>query len=225
MKNRWIALCALLLIPVTGFAGGEVINGGNTIHCWISVPTNDYYGYYSLDWFATKAWQTETLKLVPVKTESGSFARIQAQLERLDAGLAKSFAEFTAAYAKSDVFSVGRRWVKSDFPLKVVLDPEFDEIVPSNCTAPAGEGPAGPNLILTVIRQTDARGILYRYHGWVFSLLDPQQKSFMVVHEWLWDFFKSGKRLRTANFLLHSNRLEQLSPQEFTALWRETQGP
>ncbi|MEZ4742665.1 MAG: RCC1 domain-containing protein [Bdellovibrionota bacterium] len=127
-------------------------------------------------------------------------------------------------------YSQKRIWKGKKNPLIDIKDEDYLFKVPDNCRI---KNSNKINIIQSVIRtEYDSGFVSYFYDINHFSELKndaatPLQFSFLIIHEWLWDFFPSNKvnQLRELNYLLHSPQLDELSTADLTVIFSNLDFP
>ena len=191
-----------LLFQNFAIAGGFTVNnGGDAVVCRPAPQMNQLNGYYSLDFMALFR-----ADFPPVQTRSvaDSLHRIEKILFEKLPELAPSFSEFIGTLFNETQYFQPRIWEKAAYGLVDLKDENFVSIVPANC-----QQNGRLMIVQAVIRQDpSALGlpkdkVLYRYVPEVIQYLirtNPLQLSFLLVHEWLWDFSDNVERNRRINY-------------------------
>lgn len=212
---KWLILS--LLISHNAHAGGAVGNGGDAIVCRSS-KQNNFAGYYSLDYLAK--YQTD-LEIIQAKSFDQALDRIEKGLKEKLPELAKNFREYRQNLFNKTDFTKKQIWEESPFGLVDLKDEALVDLLPENCTE---SGKA--YVIQAAIRQPPAISglpeykVKYKFVSKVIEELkkqNPVQLSFLVLHEWLWDFSKNVERNRKINYWLHSINLEKWTRAEWQA--------
>ena len=207
----------LLLTHSVSWAGGFTVNnGGDAVVCQPAPMLNQLNGFYSLDFMALFR---ADMPPVQVRSVAESLHRIEKLLHEKLPELAPSFSEFVGTLFNETQYFQPRIWEKAAYGLVDLKDENFVSIVPSNCLQ---DGHL--MIVQAVIRQDPSalglpkNKVLYRYVPEVIKNLiktNPLQLSFLLVHEWLWDFSDNVERNRRINYLLHSKNLELWSREEW----------
>ena len=216
MKRMILFLSFILTHEISNAGGFTVNNGGDAVVCQPAPAMNQLNGYYSLDFMAL--FRPE-MPPVQVGSVAQSLHRIEAILREKLPELAPSFSEFVGTLFNETQYFQPRIWEKAAYGLVDLKDENFVSIVPVNC-----QQNGHLMIVQAVIRQDpSALGlpkdkVLYRYVPEVIKNLihtNPLQLSFLLVHEWLWDFSDNVERNRRINYLLHSKNLELWSRSEW----------
>lgn len=205
MKSRFCALAVACLSPLASFAGQEVGNGGGFAQC---ADRN----LYSYDYLLTLNSLGFKEDYKAVKAED-YFARISSELKRLKDPLSVDFDLYIESLFQ-DTIGAKYQWLAKT-NLHLMWEPELDQRLPVECRrriqavyyfapfpgVPHATYKYDPDLIQQVANQND--GAL--------------QVSYLMVHEWLWNFFDRSDLMRLAAFnrLLHSEALSSMSLQDF----------
>ena len=80
-----------------------------------------------------------------------------------------------------------------------------------------------PNFIQTVIRDERPGKTIFRFDLEALEHLgfNDIQRSFLLVHEWLWQYCDSVRSIRDINHFLHSWELDRISSSELPGLLRD----
>jgi Leucine-rich repeat (LRR) protein len=215
----------ILLSTVMAFAaatayasGGEVGNGGDTIQCERATD-NFYSGLYSLDFLLTL--QTDNSDLVQVKNWEQSRDRIRTLLKTKFPDLGTLFEDYLAGNPFSDPINgeykyIQRRiWDEAPYGLVDIKDERVVRKLPHNCYKL--KAPDEINVIQSVIRQRKEDVVIYDYDPDNTKELRenaPLQLSYLLLHEFLWDFTDDVSVVRRANRFIHSNNMEKLTADQ-----------
>lgn len=188
------------------WAGQEIGNGGGFALC----SDNKYYSY---DYLITLKNSFGPLR--SSMTSHQHIKYIQAQLKRLDDRLLGSFNLFM-----SNLFTQGPgmrfQWFpQKNLPLK--SEPVLASLLPLQCKTrkQAAYYIQEPTSIAKYLYDLDfIRQVENQPEGGLHV-------SFLLIHEWLWNYFHSDDFLSMALFnrLLHSEKLNQISWQEFNQIY------
>ncbi len=221
---RWISASLAFGISSLALAyGGSVSNGGDVIRCFASPAAFPVASLYSLDYVIARQ-RHPTANFAPVPSWDESVLRISKILAKGNSHLAHSFADFVAGLQNPvpGVPVPKRSW--SFFDWKYV-GPELSEdylgALPANCPREIQEDPTF-RVRRSIVRVKDDESILYIYDARVLPILlrdFPQQASFLLVHEWLWDFTPDIDRLREINSAIHSAKFETLTAEQINTLF------
>jgi hypothetical protein len=214
----------IFLVSIAGFTaqaelvsgnGNGVGNGGDAVDCRTS-PNNPFAGYQSLDFLVQ---YDPALPPVSVPDLESSLRRIEEGLRRNLPELLSDFQEFKQNIFNETDFQKKRVWEKAPFGLFDLKDEELVTLVPENCKT---DGKT--SIVQAAIRVPSSLSgrpedtYVYKYVPEVVDKLktaNPVQLSFLLVHEWLWDFSRNVQRNRRMNYWLHSGRLESWSRDEW----------
>jgi hypothetical protein len=216
------ALILFSLTPAARAAGGEVENGGDTVFCRVG-GDNNLVGYFSLDYLLTYQVRNNNADVVD-RSWDESKARISRLLAAKFPALRHSFDEFTALILSSDLEST-RIWHEAGFGLEDISDERILRKLPPNCVQRNEAGT--PEMIQSVIRTSRPDATVFQYDYEIIENLQrnaPLQFSFLMVHEWLWDFTDDVNVIRDINRLIHSNQFEGFTTQQQAILAFENLG-
>lgn len=216
MKKFGLLCLVYLLVPNGALqAGQEVGNGGDAVVCEHS-QLNSFSGYYALDFLAKF---DATWPVFEAATLDEALNRLEAGIAEKIPELAASFRKFRTGLFNETNFSHTYIWERAAFGLVDLKDERIAVQLPANC-----RNGDDIRIVQAVIRQSPEFSGLpqYRYRfsyvpEVVTELLrtNATQLSFLLVHEWLWEFSGSVERNRTINYWLHSTRLTSWSRQEW----------
>lgn len=184
-------------------AGHEVGNGGNVVFC------ETFTTPLVLDYLLTRNMYGSSVKAVPVIDEAASLRRILLLLRQKVPNLAASFSVF--------VDNIGNRledrryvWRDSEVELSLVGDENLNHL-PLAC---GRRGSFEFKQAAVRYQELSSAGTLRTtivYDPKVLRPLPPLQRSFLFVHEWLWELSSNVDRNRKINFFLHSTLFEKMS--------------
>lgn len=202
---KWLFVI-LIFIPKAFCDGGAVGNGGGFALCTDKK-------LYSYDYILT-------LKVQDFRGDyqAPSFkehlARISSELKRLKDPLSVEFDLYIQSLFQQTSGAKYQWFYQKNLPL--MWEPDLDENMPANCKkrfqavyyfAP-----------FAAIKYTS-----YKYDLDLIKLVSNQanggiQVSYLLVHEWLWNFYDRSNFMKLAVFnkLLHSNGLSFITPLEFS---------
>lgn len=185
--------------------GNGVGNGGGFAIC------SDQKAY-SYDYVVTKNYQAPWADSVTPDLQS-SLENIASSLKRLQDPLADDFELFVVSLFNQSVGAKYQWLPRNGLPL--LWEPDLDRYLPQQCRnrrqavyffaaipgVPHVSYTFDPALIQQVLAQENG----------------AHQVSYLVVHEWLWNFFPREQYIKLAIFnrLLHSAELSQMSQSEF----------
>lgn len=216
MKNALILVIGLFsTLAFANRTGNGVGNGGDAVLCRPS-SDNSFEGYYSLDYLV----KFEKANLaVPAKSLNESLDRLEKLISQKLPELASDFTEFRRQVFNTTDASLKYFWEKSEFGLIDLKDEDLIGLLPKNCMTDDQI-----KVVQAVIRASDLSSgrplgkFLMHYVPDVTEKLqstNPIQLSFLIVHEWLWNFGDLPERNRRINYWLHSSRLENWSHEEW----------
>jgi hypothetical protein len=204
----YLVFAGTLLTPAKADdLGGEVENGGDSVFCNVG-GENNLVGYFSLDYLLTYRLRNNNADVVDRSWEA-SQARISGLLREKFPALGHSFDEFVSLVFSTDT-AKERLWNEASFGLEDISDERILRKLPPNCLRRNSAGT--PEVLQSVIRVSRPESTVFEYDYEILEELQrnaPLQFSFLMVHEWLWDFTSDVNIIRDVNRLIHSNQLEQ----------------
>jgi hypothetical protein len=201
-------------------SGTIVDNGGDKLTCR-SGGSNPFQGDYTLDHIVTYD-PTLGFQDDPQLPDWASHrARVETFLaEKLPAAL-PSFRSYADLLGSSDD-AQARIWKASALGLTDLRDEGLIQQLPDHCLRTTSDGVRVPAITQMVRRRevttASTRKIFYYYDHAEFEQMKrdlPLQASYLIVHEWLWDFTNSPWVNRTINRLIHSKKAESMSRSDF----------
>ncbi|MBL7544783.1 MAG: hypothetical protein JNL11_13280 [Bdellovibrionaceae bacterium] len=197
-------------------ASFSVGNGGDLVQCRPQ-PGSPFNGHYSLDFLVTYQISSQ-YKVLPTASLQQSLDRIYKNLTLKVPTIAKNFYDFARNYKNTTNFMEKYIWEIAQFGLADLKDERIVSLFPPNCVSDNKV-----QLIQTIIRQVrDHHGdtkVIFKYDPRIIDPLEkanPLQVSFLLVHEWLWNYTANVEVLRKVNWFLHTNAFDMLSATEVT---------
>lgn len=202
-------------------AGGVVKNGGGSVSCVVDRGGNRMIEAWSTDFLLTGLWFDDIADAWrPKPTDSSSGVSITPNWEpeynaALMARIPKvAFAWYLELYNAATWYIAAAPTLFAWQPLTTVdlpnlgeIQPEVAASLPSTC-----QDARLRTYILRELREDG--GVIYRYAEIINSRaseLDALQRSFLLTHEWLWNFTNDPVAVRNANRFLHSQDFLRLS--------------
>jgi len=197
-------------------SGSYVGNGGDTIYCRPSTE-NSFNGRYTLDFLIE--YKTIQQPLRPFIDISTTQLELADFFKRELPELYLSYQQYTLSLFK-EYSELNRSWKVSNNGLLNIQDENIQKLIPTNCLKSQGETKS-LELHQTVIRDSISSNLIYYFDPILIDLqnINPQQFSFFILHEWLWDFTRNTQLLRKINWLLHSKELLNLSRQKILTIF------
>lgn len=199
-------LFVILIFATKSHAGGAVGNGGGFARC------GDQKLYF-YDYLVARQLQDFGGDFEASQLEE-YLERISYELKRLDKPLSVEFNLYLKSLFKQFPGSPYQWFPQKN--LRLMWEPDLYSSLPDSCQ----------DRIQAVYFFPPFLGIAYtsyKFDSDIISqvLRQPSgalQVSYLVTHEWLWNFFerKDFMKLVTLNKLLNSKRLSQMSPPEFS---------
>jgi hypothetical protein len=228
MSTRIRALIPFTIACAAVFAWGtpakapvDVRNGGDLIYCQAQdgAPLS---GYYAADYVATYDSDLGDSRYLPVPADP--LVALRDLLLARAPALGHSFERFLDDYTAQRATRLPDYlrdfiWVRgavSDEPDEFIEDP-----IEANCVKADGK----PDLRQTIVRDPRSRSNIYKYDERLLLEVDNEdrrlQHSFLITHEWLWQFAPNASVLRDANSLIQSAAFrEYTGAQMYDALER-----
>ncbi len=203
----------------SAIAGVTVGNGGDAVRCEVS-DNSSYAGYYSFDYLMTL--REDNSDLQELATWGDQRERLLGLFEQKYPDLERFFRDFLARIPGEDavppeqIYLQERLWLEAIYGLVDLEDEQAIRKLPPNCYKKGAEK-NHLEVLQAVIRQKNESATIYNYDPEVLRQLRyrPLQYSFLIVHEWLWDFVEDPEALRRINRFLHSAQAETLSKVDF----------
>lgn len=198
--------------------GGIAGNGGNVIFCSSDSDSGHYprhYMPYSLDYVLTR--HLDFGDLVPIKSVQDSETRIARILGEKAPFLLESFTDFIRSVHGAS-HSGKRVWIsEQQGQIPVIEEPNIDkQLIPTQCFS--SQRRTGSPLISQVVYRKEEKDDTIHYH-FVQAITDslgrtPLQFSFLMVHEWLWDYLNTIDDVRILDRFFHSSKIESMTPED-----------
>jgi hypothetical protein len=203
-----VYLCFSMLLPTMAAAQVEVGNGGDIVHCR-DEDGMEFKGYYFLDYLVTYSANKT------YHSGNDPLMEIVNYVEERDLALGANLRDFVTQ-ARLQIFGSPDRthrfqWQRNDNGVATLSDEDLrflPERFPSNCLAAGSDKKL--ELLQIVFHSERSDGIhLYRFDGMHLGRIeqDARQFSFMIIHEWLWQFAREAYVVRDANLFLQTDEL------------------
>ncbi len=195
--------------------GGTVVdNGGDLIYCG-SQSALKIHGLLTTDYVLTRG----TSKDVILSTHTEYLEYLRQLISEKIPEWNNSFEDYLASVEINDPRK-GRLWRPAQEPLTDIDSDDPVREFPSQCLVESPEGRV-PNLIQAVRRRyfvdDTTPKLFYEYDAALLSelkSLNPLQYSYLIFHEFLWDFAPNGYANRWINRLFHSRKIEEMTAIE-----------
>lgn len=225
---RLISVAALLLSACSssprvsnlkiGSGGVVVENGGDFLKCR-SVTDSPFAGEYALDYVLTFDSQLGRSQDPRELSFDELTARTTHIIDEKLPELASSWRRYLALLESSDP-AQERVWqAVGNSGLADLVDEGISRNIDANCLVESN-GRRVPDLKQMVRRSYHVNGgrlkIFYDYDLNAFREARAQnalQLSYLVVHEWLWDFIREPRANRSINHLLHTQAVESMDAE------------
>lgn len=197
LMKTWLML-ALFVAGNIAHAGHEVRNGGDIIQCGNSAA------FKTLDYVMAHHVFRRTFSLAKVETDKSSMRQIGRAIKAKLPELSGSFDEFVAHLDNETDFSKPYVWDSAFFELNDIPDEQVERL-PWAC-----QYRHSFVVIQAVIRHettypgSTRKFVRFQYDQTTVPALEPLQKSFLWVHEWLWGVSSDAEVVRRVNYYLHS---------------------
>ncbi len=239
---KWI-LFLIIFLGETNlvFAGGTVENGGDLIVCRdenapepppIRIPPINPADpgdgkYFSLDYIYAIGAGSSPSDFASIRDWEDSQGRLVKILSGVSHGLLRSFSRFAESTQQMESLDNDndlvrkREWSKL-LGLTRYRTNKIDGI-PENCLVKQANGNGTIVKIFSYFRaiirieKKSRRSIVYHYNPYFLKskVMDsPLQLSFIMIHEWLWDYTQDSNVNRSVNNFLHSKEIEKMSSGE-----------
>lgn len=211
-----LALFAFLMMKAPpAHAGFEIGNGGDAMEC---AAFNGFpAGTYTLDFLLSSAAVSQG-EVAPVTDLKASMARLHRLLDQKLPSLSADFAEFSENFLNRTNWSRRQVWEPVAGELVDVVDEGNLQSLPAACRS---EGRTSLRQAVIRSRQKVSGAVpgqrVYAYDPKVLDAVvatSPVQLSFLLVHEWLWDYSHVVARNRRVAAYLHGNAFENDSPEQ-----------
>jgi hypothetical protein len=208
--------------------GGATIidNGGDKLTCLPDDALRDgplpyFEGDYFLDYVLTFDRVVRASDDPTATDWPGLRRRVETILRDKMPAAAASFSRYADLVGNTDP-AQERTWRAVREDLTDLKDEQLTETLPDNCEHRDGTGRMVPN-IQQLVRRTETRSetasrVEYAYDFDELERLrteSPLQYSYLLVHEWLWDFTQAPYILRSVNRLLHQKSAETMPAEAF----------
>jgi hypothetical protein len=207
--------------PLHSDRGGGVVvgNGGYTIQCADNGPHRSY------DLLVAQSALGPVYELRPVTTREESFIKLRAIIAAKLPALKNSFDLFSnqllaADPAKTYVWEIGApMFVGAESLPPIELYSNHIEL----CLG--SRNVSGVYLTQTILRsveQVSGKATIHFYYDTLaFYDLPQLDRSFLLTHEWLWNFTNILDANRQADYILHSTWIEHASSREVIERFKE----
>ncbi len=187
----------------------RVRNGGEVVICSGDIS------YQSLDFVMIHRPQRHPARLNYFRVLKQSLEHILVLLQEKIPQLSPSFEEFMNQIGNQDL-KKHYQWKPYFSPLRV-----YDEQIklPISCN----NGKGGIEILQAIVRLSNAESkttedkIIFEFDLEIFESLlhhDQFQLSFLIIHEWLWNFAPSIENNRKMNMFLHSEAFDKMTALE-----------
>ncbi len=223
MHRLLLLFAVVLTLSISQFshASGTVLNGGDAVQCgYAEFPPKP--GYYSLDYLLTL--DPEAPPLYEVKSIEESLQRLNALMKMKLPELHRSFEIFMRNFLNRDMKRT-HLWQPAPHGLINIEDENMIAQLPPACRVTHDK----VSLIQAVVRQTPAftrmpAHTVFAFDTEVLKHMKerlPLQLSFLLVHEWLWEFSNHVVTNRMVNRLLHSQDFERMSRDQLVNFFKQ----
>ncbi len=219
---KFISLASILIFAfaIKAHASGTVLNGGDAVFCK-ATPGAQMQGLYSLDYLVT---YDSSVQFFNARTVEDSHRRIWMLLNKNLPELQASFKVFSKNFLNKDPHFT-YIWEEASFGLVDIRDEDLVSLLPENCRGASGQA----QIIQAVVRQPSRftgmpNKTVFGYQPKVLKEMHeraPLQLSFLLVHEWLWEFSQNVQVNRRVNKFLHSVAFQEMSRDQIISTLRE----
>lgn len=196
-------------------AGTAVGNGGDIIFCEKSTE-NPFYSYYSLDYFVNVVLKNRTSELIESDSFEEIISHIYKNIYKHNTSMAESLLFFVSQMYNED-YTQNYVWEIEPYGLAPLSDEMLVSVIPDNCVK---EKDSKPNIIQSIIRITKPSLKIFSYDAKLVNNLksiSQMQFSFLILHEWLWNFTDNADTNRRINFLMHTKKFDSMKAHEFVS--------
>lgn len=197
-------------------SGGSVVSGGGDFLRCRPAAGSPYNGLYMLDYAVTYDLHDGTSQDPAETSFDALMARTTKIVDEKLPELSASWRTYAALVQSGDP-SKPRRWTAAN-NLTDLHDEALPRELDANCMVER-DGKSVPDLTQMVRRSFYVGGqglqITYEYNLPLFDAAKASnalQLSYLVVHEWLWDFIREPNANRLINRLIHSRSVETMTP-------------
>ncbi|MCX6125095.1 MAG: hypothetical protein NTV34_10175 [Proteobacteria bacterium] len=210
--TRHLYLSTILLIancaPTSLFADTRN-NGGDVVVCRDSA-TSKFHGSYLLDYIVGAANSPGgESELIDDSSEVSTFFTIN--FPELGAELSQFIADAENQIGQAPNWSARYIWREARLGLNDLKDEVLVMPLPENCYESNGPDRFA-RLYQVVVRQEmpDARSVVMNYSPDIYSKIadNGMQRSFLLIHEWLWNHADNADVVRNINWYLHSKKIQ-----------------
>ncbi len=205
MKRILGILLLSLILHDFAIAGGVAVgNGGNIVRCSTKSELQ------SLDFVLTKNIYGRRIDIFNAESLEDSFKRISYLISEKYPKWHASFKEFSQLIMNHDE---SKKYIWRANVLGLNNVDEKDVHIPAWCRSSTGSIAVYQAIVRRTL--TTSNQIIFEYDADLLLKLeksDAVQISFLMIHEWLWNFSADINQIRKANYILHSTLLSTLSP-------------
>jgi hypothetical protein len=194
--------------------GGVITgNGGYTIRCSISGQ------YQSYDYLAAKAYYGSLFDVREIRDTTESLQRIHTLLAKKLPALTKSYDEFVSLLFSEDLSKhyiwqatraprfAGSNWID----MNVLADSPISLLCPGSDVSDI----LFEQAVLRAPYPNDhGKQVIFYYDPSLMGALYGTQVTYLLLHEWLWNYSDDLNVIIRANYLLHSIWIEKASSKE-----------
>lgn len=185
----------------------EVKNGGDIVHC---TPATDsvFSGPYVLDYLATYHTYSHDHEADIDFPINEIVDMLIQKLPEVGKHLDVFVSQYDNQVQGSENPLYDYIWRGSNNRLLAIKDEELDLLgaLDKNCYTDVAHGIVNLNQVVVRQNRPGVRGFIYNYDRRMLDAITglPWQLSYLIVHEWLWNFVDRASSVREINAFLHS---------------------
>lgn len=204
MLNLQILLSFSLLFSNAWAGGVQVGNGGNLVQC------QGETSFQSLDFVLTRNLFGKNVRPANTTSSVDSFLRISKLLHEKIPAKANSFDEFISQVRNQDE---AKKYTWHPAPFTSSAPTEIVHL-PYHCSNGLGYSDIQQAIVRKVYFDGESEKIHFEFDT---NLVDELQKrtvvqfSFLIVHEWIWNFTNDPVKNRKLDYFLHSTLFDKMT--------------
>jgi hypothetical protein len=214
MLKCLVLISAFLLGSCALYGQVEVGNGGDTVRCRGS-QTNNLNGLYVYDYLATYNPQTGNSDITQANDPTRRIYNIfRNKIPVLEASLRDFLDDFNHQILQTPHSQRRNVWRASIMQRFVVDDEHIVNGIPENCRQENDLRTFEFNQTVYRMQMPENKLFLYDLDLMTELSKNPLQYSFMIIHEWLWDYCENAAIIREVNRFLHTADIENFTDIE-----------
>ncbi len=212
MSQAYLSKAATLVLGFLFLSQGlaaqvEVKNGGDIVHC---TPSADsiFSGPYVLDYLATYHTYSHDHEADIAYPINELVSMLTKKIPEVGKHLDTFVSQYESQIGGAEDPLSDYIWRGSNNSLIAIKDEELDLLgsLDKNCYADVTLGIVNLNQVVVRQDRSGVRGFIYNYDRRMLDTIGalPWQTSYLIVHEWLWNFVDRASSVREINAFLHS---------------------